>query len=221
MNVDLSSTAFYEEVISRFVNNELPREVNRISVTELVGCLRAAYLRRVRPARFTGPQVIRVFMGRAVHYALEKLINDYLGNSHAEVKRELELNIEGDKVYVIGKADLIQLGEEGVIVEVKVTGQIPEQPYSNHKKQLQYYLALFDISKGVLLYIDRNGKLRTFTVNRDPRLLAEVISRARQLYLALKHNRLPEPERSNTCYFCPYKWQCLKSREAKEESILV
>jgi len=210
MDVDLSSSSFYEQIISRFINNEFPREINRISVTELVGCLRAAYYRRIKPLKFRGPQVVRLFIGRAVHYALEKLINEYLSSSHGEVKRELELNIEGNKVYVVGKADLIHLGEEEVVIEVKVTGQVPEEPYPEHKKQLQYYLALFNISKGVLLYIDRNGRLRTFTVSRDPRLLAEVVERARQLYIALKHNKLPKPERSNTCYFCPYKWQCYK-----------
>ena len=212
MNVDLSSSAFYEEVISRFVNSDVPRELNRISVTELVGCLRAAYFRRVRPARFTGPQVVRLFIGRAVHYALEKLINEHLGSSRGEVKRELELNIEGDKVYVVGRADLIHFDEEEVIIEVKVTGQIPEEPYPEHKRQLQYYLALFGINKGVLLYIDRNGRLRTFTVTRDPRLLAEIVERARILYHALKTDKPPAPERNSSCYFCPYKWMCFKRR---------
>ncbi len=212
MNVDLSSTTFYELLISRFVNNEVPRELNRISVAELVGCLRAAYYRRIKPLKFTGPQVVRLFIGRAVHYALERLINDHLGSSRAEVRRELELNIEGDKVYIVGKADLIHFGEEEVIVEVKVIGQVPEEPYPEHRKQLRYYLALFGINKGILLYIDRNGRLRTFTVTRDLGLVSEIVHRARQLYLSLKHSRPPSPERNNSCYFCPYKWICFKRR---------
>ena len=99
---DLTSKSFYERLITDYVNSEVPKSPDRISVTEVAACLRLAYFRRVKPVSFLGPQAVRVFFGKVIHEAIEGLIRERLGSVGVEVRRELDC---GD-FKVVGRADL-------------------------------------------------------------------------------------------------------------------
>jgi len=208
----LTTASFFEDLIVRFINSNTSNSPDRIFVSELACCLRASYFRRVKPVKYLGSRAIRLFIGLAIHELLEKLLPNSLHGSSAEVRRELKIVVDGDEVIVCGRADLIALNSDEFIIEVKVVNKLPNEPLPEHRKQLLYYLAMFGIDRGILLYISRGGRLRTFTISRDPSVMAEIVERAKLLYLALKYRKTPRPEKSPHCYFCNYKWLCLSER---------
>jgi len=209
--VELTSAQFFEALINSYVNDgEPPKDPGKVFVTELAGCLRVAYFRRFKPLRFEGPQAIKVFIGRAIHESLSKVLAG--SKEFRFIKRELRteypVKVGNEVVTVSGRVDVFAVSVYEVILEIKSVSEVPKEPYPDHVRQLKYYLALFNVDLGVLLYISRDGLLRTFVVRKDPKALKELEARARQLYYLLKYRKLPRPERGPQCYTCPYKWNC-------------
>jgi len=205
---DLTSRSFYERVIAEALLSNVPREPNKLYVTEVARCLRESYFRRTRPQAFMGTQAVRAFIGKLVHEGLESLVVNALRSASHEVRRELDL---GD-VKVSGRADVVSVGDQEVIVEFKTCGDIPSEPYQDHIKQLKYYMAMFGIRRGVLVYISRDGEILPYIVSLDsPKsVMEEIAYRARALYEALTNGRPPKPEKGEWCGRCAYRFECLK-----------
>lgn len=215
--IDITSAEFYRNAIFLWVNATSERPSDTIWITEIAGCLRKAYYDRVEPAKFEGAQSVLIFFGEALHSRLELVLNKLYGNifrSEVEVDTFVE---DGDNIFKItGRADLVA-EEFDTVVEIKTCGEIPDQPLLPHKRQLQYYLNLTGFNTGVLLYIARDGAMRTFVMKRDPAYEEEMIQRAKALYYALKYRRLPKGERLPIfCNSCPYRLLKCMPRNGKQ-----
>ena len=53
------------------VNNQFKKDPDRISVTEILYCLRKAYLRRINPKPIPLNQAWRIYIGTIIHRDLE------------------------------------------------------------------------------------------------------------------------------------------------------
>lgn len=203
---------FYYKLITKFINSDyLIKNNNHLFIKELVTCLRQSYFRRVKPVKIEGIQAVKTFFGIALHHLIEELMVKEVNYAKSEVRTELKIPLKDGELVVSGKADLIVVGDKEVIIEVKTVDSIPPKPRDHHVKQLKYYLALFGLDEGILLYFDRVGNINTYVVRKDSKVKQEIIARAKELYYALKHRKPPKPEKTPLCNYCPYKWKCFSN----------
>ena len=203
---ELSSRSFYERLISNYISKEIPKEPNRIWVSEVSRCLRYSYFLRVNPKSFTGSQLVKVFIGKVVHEFLEGLLK----SSH-DVVVEYRVEYPVGEFSVVGRADAVDLGGEGVIVEFKVVGEVPNEPYLEHVRQAKYYAVLTGVRKVLIVYISRDGEILPYIIpfTNLSGVRDELIGRAKELYNSLRFGRRPKPERGTSCMYCPYRFECL------------
>jgi len=204
---DITSRTFYESLISEVVGQEFPKDLNTVWVSEIARCLRQSYLVRVKPKSFLGPQLVKVFIGRLVHEGIESLLK-----SKYEVVTELRVEYPVDDFKVVGRVDALSLGGEEVILEFKVVGEVPQEPYLDHVRQVRYYSVLTNVRRGVIVYITRDGDILPYIIKCGDTLKVkdELVGRARELRRALKYSIPPKPERSTSCSGCPYRLECFK-----------
>jgi len=203
---DVTSRSFYESLISSVVGQEVPKDVSTIWVSEVTKCLRQSYFTRLKPRGFTGPQAVKVFIGRLVHEGLETLLK-----SKYNVVTELRVDYRVEDFRIVGRVDAVSLGGEEVIIEFKVVGDVPSEPYLEHVRQVKYYGVLTGVGRGVLVYISRDGHILPYIIRcGDVRVKDELLSRARELHNSLKWGRPPKPERDTSCINCPYRLECFK-----------
>jgi len=137
-------------------HDQMESSPDRIHVTELTGCLRKAYLRRVSPVPLDFHQSLHMWRGRLLHSTLLK---------HYE-QREVPLELPVGGFAIAGRADAVD-GDR--VVELKVTPSIHfiekrGMPHPWHVRQLQFYMHCLGVSFGELYYLDLSRALR-FPVN--------------------------------------------------------
>ncbi len=204
---DLISADFYRNAIFLWMNSGSSyRPPDEIWITEIAGCLRRAYLERVEPVKYEHKQCVVMFLGQAIHEKLARVLTNLYGEIfEVEVEARTVVDIDGELIRIVGRADIV-CRRLNVVIEVKTCGEIPSRPYTIHVRQLQYYLNLLGINNGVLLYFSRDGDLRAFAIKRDRGYEEEMIQRARALYYCLKRGRPPRPEKIPfLCNTCPYR----------------
>jgi CRISPR-associated exonuclease Cas4 len=176
---------------------------NIVYVTDLALCSHKRVMRIRYPLlsfQFD-PQLI---LGDLVHVGIQQLlISNSSGKWKAEVSIEKEFNIDGRRIILKGRADLVEFSDEGrpvTVVEIKSARTLPsEAPLEHHVLQLRIYLQLLGAEQGVLLYVTPD-RLVEYDVDPSPIDIEELV---RETIYDL---RVPRYEWE--CRYCPYRKIC-------------
>jgi len=172
--------------------------------------LRRSYYGRTHTLRDIALEFVRL-SGDAAHTLLQEVLR---GEGWAtEVEARLEVDVDGRKIMLRGRADGYKNGE---VLEFKTTNDLPSQPYESHVRQLGAYMILLNAGRGYLIYISRrDGKYRIFSISREEArgALKEVVERAKILHKHLVERRPPPREKGPWCNSCEFRGVCFASRE--------
>ena len=131
-----------------------------------------------------------------------------------------EIRVESQEHNAHGRADfIIELNNEKVVVELKTTGQSKfeeleqtNKPDKYHYYQIQMYLYLLKIDKGIILYeCKNNSKLKEFAVTLDRDCINKIWENFKSAKSYIDSNTLPDRDfaRNTTeCGFCPFSEKC-------------
>ncbi|MHA1972649.1 MAG: CRISPR-associated protein Cas4 [Candidatus Hodarchaeales archaeon] len=175
-------------------------------IRELVGCLRAEYLRRI-----TDPKEEYIPLEALWKMKRGKLLEKI---SDATGYNELEgiylVDVDGEQVEIRGKLDCYNY-QTKEIIETKTTRLFDGfKPHKDHVLQLQCYITLyktvFSEIKGLkLVYFDLN-KFRMFEIPMDDQ--TEFLEkRVKILHKAILKGAPPLPEYGH-CKYCKFKTEC-------------
>jgi CRISPR-associated exonuclease Cas4 len=178
---------------------------NVIHVSEVAGCLRRAWYERVRPQPALDPNNVVIMVGNGVHEKLQELLAEKGWQSEVEAKYKVK------DFWLVGHADLYH-PEEQVVLELKTSSKVPEEPYRGHALQINSYIFMLRAKRGYIVYVARDGGVKVFEHRFDKRLWSETVKRAMQLHEAVAERRKPPAEKGPHCRFCPYKWYCFAER---------
>lgn len=186
------------------------KEKDTLYVTDLLRCpLKISFEERYKELAISQVFSPAAILGDLVHKGLETLgsIEGYKINAEVEGKREIQLSDQNRKITIKGRADIILEKESGekIIVEIKSSRSDKGLPHKHHMMQLQAYLWLFGIGKGILLYItpDRIAEFETSTPLDDATIIKLV-----QQNLALS----PSPRFDWECKYCIFSILCPNKR---------
>jgi hypothetical protein len=191
------------------------RKVGQYYPSGIGSCLRKQYYDFVSPKPPT-PEELAIFAtGKGIHEA----VADALQNSGVVSVDRIEMPVSlqlSKEVTLTGRVDILlakMMGRE-VIVEVKSSSHLPQQPHENHVMQLQTYLHALNLELGLLLYWDkRTGQISSFRVERDASWLNKIGERTFILDAHLRAGRVPLREafvmgKYWECDYCPYLAEC-------------
>jgi CRISPR-associated protein Cas4 len=135
-------------------------------------------------------------------------ILDVLRKRGYSVEASFSLKIRD--MTLVGRVDAVkEEGDNKHIVEFKVVDEVPDKPYESHEMQVQLYMLAMKIPVAYIVYISRrDGRVRVYRVRYDKKMVKEAVKRAYRLFLALRDNKPPPPERSPICNYCPYTLSC-------------
>lgn len=135
-----------------------------------------------------------------------------------------ELPIKEPELGISGRTDaLIKIEDELILVELKSANQkacdkmrknnLPKEEYV---MQLQLYLHLTGIQKGIILVENKNDQeLLEYAVNYDPEIAKKLISKIEHCIKHAKQGKLPPREYEmvgwdSPCKFCDFNEECWK-----------
>jgi CRISPR/Cas system-associated exonuclease Cas4 (RecB family) len=175
-----------------------PRDV--ISVSEASSpCLRKAYFDRVKAPMPSPADFIRI-VGEDAHSRILEVLRKH----GYDVESSFKLKIKD--MTLVGRVDAFN---DKHVIEFKVVDEIPEKPYKSHEHQVNLYMLATRRSEAYIVYISRrDGRVKVFRVRYSRGGAKEAAKRAYRLFLALKNNSPPPPEKSNYCNYCPYRLSC-------------
>ena len=179
---------------------------NSIHVSEVVGCLRKAWLNRKygdlkNLNHLSNSKCVILGLGFASHFVLEQALRE-LG-----YVKEKPVTVEfPNGLKLIGTPDGFN---SQVVLEIKTVNSIPSKPYEHHVLQLNTYLNMLNMDLGLIIYIcKRNGRIKIFEVRRDTRKYLEIIERAKRLHYYISKDIPPDPEPSHLCNYSEWKLYC-------------
>lgn len=187
-----------EQIFSEINPSQSDNE--KISINEVSGCLRGAYLDRKEPAERTHKEMMSTILEKGALKIMEK-------------PAEGEIDA-GSNVKLVGQADRV---EDDVVMIFRSCQELPEMPSAEHFMQLNAYLHMFGKEEGAIIYFDPEGNEMEFIVPKSEKLLNETFRRARILNTLLKNNITPSLEPSMRCLKCPYNEKCYYPSEDKQK----
>lgn len=131
-----------------------------------------------------------------------------------------ELPIKDEELGISGRTDaLIRINDELVLVELKSSNtrqfermQKEGLPKEEFSKQLQLYLHLTGIKKGIILIENKNDQsILEFTEDYDNELANELIKKIKDCIWHAKENLIPERPFAKTsfeCRYCDFNIEC-------------
>ena len=182
------------------------KEENTLYVTDLVRCpLKNYYEKEYKELAMSEVFTPSAILGDFVHAGLEDFIRNNFPNAQTEVELEKEIPVNNKQVKIKGRVDAIaEIEGEKTVIEIKTARADKGLPHEHHKTQLQIYLWLTGIRKGLLIYITPD-RITEYPVN-EPLDDSVIIRLAEE---TLNMNRAPRYSwECKYCVFaslCPYK----------------
>ena len=179
---------------------------NSIHVSEVVGCLRKAWLNRkygdVRNLNhLSDMKCVILGLGLASHFVLEQALRE-LGYV---VEKPVTLEFPNG-LKLIGTPDAFN---DKAVLEVKTVNKIPDYPYEHHILQLNAYLNILNYDSGLIIYIcKKDGKVKIYEIRRDMRKYVQILQRAKKLHYHISKDIPPDPEPSYLCNYCEWRLYC-------------
>jgi CRISPR-associated exonuclease Cas4 len=130
------------------------KDEDTLYVTDLVRCpLKVRFEEQYKELAMSEVFAPSMLLGDLVHSGLEDFLKREF-NAEVEVEVEKEIPVNGKTVKIKGRADaIIQQNNERIVVEIKSAKGDKGLPLEHHKAQLQLYLWLFNVRKGILIYV--------------------------------------------------------------------
>ncbi|BFH72731.1 CRISPR-associated protein Cas4 [Sulfurisphaera javensis] len=179
------------------------KEENTLYVTDLIRCPMKVYYEKVYKelalAEIFTPATV---LGDMVHTGLEEFIKSAFPNSQVEVEIEKEIPVNNQTIKIKGRMDAIaEIDGEKVVIEIKSARADKGLPHEHHKAQLQIYLWMTGIKKGLLVYITPD-RITEYEI-KEP---ADEIGVIRLAEETLKKSKVPRY--SWECSYCIYSSIC-------------
>ncbi|MEM2932845.1 MAG: Dna2/Cas4 domain-containing protein [Candidatus Pacearchaeota archaeon] len=217
----------FDKLIDNHLAKEFrPKIIGRYYPSEIANCLRKTWFSYKIPKPLD-TKVIKIFqIGNMLHEFVTNVLKNEKNKEIEFVKSEIPIEVKIDDFIIAGRVDnlvLVKLNEINqvryVLVEVKSTKVLPEKHKKEHEAQLQFYMQVLGITKGIILYIQKdNLETRAFNIDYNKELAEIILERFRELHRCLLFNKLPraeakqDKEKQWMCSFCAWKEECEKIR---------
>lgn len=187
-------------------------------VTELTGCLRRAFFRRMfKSMEISSSSAWWFYRGNLFDFEWTPLFERNQGTG---VVQKEEISIVGTYDFVYQNEKLGD--DEAVLHDLKSTQSLyylrqEDFPHKSHVEQVQAYLGIFKYNKGRIIYYDFSDDPVQFNIEKDEGVLDRLFERARLLGEALEKRdpaALPFPEEKYLCKpkYCSIYYLCIKDQ---------
>lgn len=192
------------EHIKKMIADNYSRRLdeNTVGVTELLYCLRKAYLRRKYERELLDEQKWWIYRGNIFHALWGSLFD----------QSEIQVVHEVGDFKIVGHADIVY---EGCVYELKTVTSLSNIPKEHHIKQILAYAHFLGLDCAKLIYVSFDG----FEVIEVPtegaeEVVRELEERARVLINAVRTDTPPpaEPMGPWECEFCEVARFCGRPR---------
>lgn len=131
------------------------KEENTLYVTDLVRCpLKNKYEKIYKELTLSEVFTPSAILGDLVHAGLEDFIKNNFSNAQVEVELEKDIQVNDRPIKIKGRMDAVaEIDGERTVIEIKSARADKGLPHEHHKVQLQIYLWLTGLRKGLLVYI--------------------------------------------------------------------
>jgi len=205
-----------KELIDEYYKNlQSDKEQHHFYITDAGKCSRAIFFKFKRaPKEELEPRVLRMFdHGDQIHRLIMKALFG-IRNIHVVAS---EINIPPHEL-ISGRADaIISDGKDLYVLDIKsmngmVFDKLNEAKIENIF-QVQLYLHYFRISKGLLLYVNKDTQdLKEFFVEYDEKLVNSLLKNFQDLKDKIKKDivpkRLSDYPNNWQCRYCQFKELC-------------
>lgn len=206
-----------KEIIDKFYLDKEKGKKNQTSfyISEAGKCPRQIFFKfKQAPKRELDANILRLFdHGEHMH----KLIMKPLLSTRDIHVVASEVDIPPQEI-VHGRADaILSDGKELFVLDIKSMNSMVfrtlQEPKEENVAQLQLYLHYFKISKGLLLYVDKDGlNLKEFLINYNPAtadsLISGLLVLKKQIDSDIVPNRIYGYPSDRQCQYCQYKEVC-------------
>lgn len=213
-----------EKILKDFLEREMRERVIGVYFpSEINYCLRRLYFMYKKPKKFD-IETLKIFeSGNIFHSWFQNvLLKAYLKDEIHSFDYEVPLEHKVGDVTIKGRPDdiiTVSLGGEKLIIEIKTARSIKmiDKPKEHHASQLNFYLTVFGVKNGYIIYIDRsNLQHKIFQMEQSDDMMKKIEKRALLLHKFLVEDKVPFEEgkiekgmRWN-CDYCNYKTECLE-----------
>lgn len=212
-----------KEIIDNFyLDRQKDKEQRHFYVTDAGRCPRAIFFKfKNAPRREIEANILRLFdHGDHIH----KLIMKPLLSTRAIHVVASEVEIPPQEI-ISGRADaVLSDGKELFVLDIKSMNSMVfrtlQEPKEENVNQIQLYLHYFKISRGILLYVNKdNQELKEFVVDYNPvrsqLLLDGLLEVKKHIDSNIIPCRIPSYPSDWQCQYCQFKLICKKG-EARE-----
>lgn len=178
-------------------------------------------LRGVHVVDTIDPRTRRVFdTGHSMHARF----NDYFKEMGILKENELELWNISPPIHAF-LDNIIDVDGEDIVVELKSIGDIGFEnrlkygkPKAEHIQQIQIYLHLTGIPRGLVIYENKNDQnVAIFEVVADPKAIEALFAKWRKTFKSFEDGELPKrpakTPQSDICKYCELVDKCWSSSE--------
>ncbi len=205
-----------KEIIDRYyLDREKDKDRTHFYITDAGKCPRSVFFKfKNAPKKALDPNILRIFdHGDHIHQLIMRAL---FGAQDIEVVCS-EIDIPPQKI-ISGRADaIISDRKRHYVLDIKSSNGFAfkglKEPKPENVYQIQLYLHYFGISKGILLYVNKNNQdLREFVVDYDPNmaktLLASLEALQRKIKAGLIPARLANYPKDRQCRYCQFREIC-------------
>lgn len=200
---------------------------HKYSPTELSGCIRNSYFSRLHPEKFDEQSYRNFLQGNILHELVQDHVQEVLGDKIDHVENEKAFHYlipfhqtDGKRIIISGRLDTIFYlpGEEKpIVVDYKTTQNAyynSKDAKTEHKDQLNYYMACTLADYGMVVYIDkRNLNVIQHTIPFSQERFDNMVKYAIDLDTAIETKEVPpivrlDQEDKGNCKYCRHKKRC-------------
>ena len=190
------------------------KEENVLYVTDFVRCALKIQLEQQYKDLAIQDQVSpAIIFGELIHSGLEQFITASFNNAQTETNVEKEVIIDNKIIKIKGRIDaIIEVDNEKIVVEIKSSKSAKDIPRDYHKLQLQIYLWMTGLKKGLLVYItpERIAEFPLFNSLNDN----DIIGMVKEI---LDAKNVPKYEWE--CRFCAFYDICQSPNKKTQSTI--
>ena len=209
---------FNNLIDNHLVKKFRPSKIGRYYPSGIGNCLRKTWFSYKIPKE-PKADLLRIFQaGNMLHDFVTEVIKSEKNKEVELVKSEMPIILKQKDFIISGRIDnliLLKVDGKQVLVEVKSTKTLPDEPRPENIMQLQFYMYATRVWDGALVYIQKdNLQTRTFHIRCRKETAHRILKRFETLHNNLVNNQMPAPEAKSdskmqwACNYCDWKDEC-------------